>query len=98
MIYYVMPIVFLLGIAAIALENKIKVNKSASAILMCVILWGILMFNSQSIVFERGNPAFLQFIQNNHLQNISLKEQLTRFLIIMLLYRIWEMFPKRCFL
>jgi Na+/H+ antiporter NhaD/arsenite permease-like protein len=81
MIYYVMPIVFLLGIAAIALEDKIKVNKSASAILMCVILWGILMFNSQSIVFERGNPAFLQFIQNNHLQNISLKEQLTRFLI-----------------
>jgi len=51
--YYIMPIIFLLGIVAIALEDKIKVNKSASAILMCVILWGILMFNSQPILFER---------------------------------------------
>jgi hypothetical protein len=68
--YYIMPIIFLLGIVAIALEDKIKVNKSASAILMCVILWGILMFNSQSILFERGNTAFLQFLENNHLQNL----------------------------
>ena len=42
MIYTLMPVIFLLGIICIALEEKIKVNKAAIALLMSILLWGLL--------------------------------------------------------
>lgn len=54
-----MPLIFLLGIVAIALEDIIKINKSAIAIMMCVSLWGLLIVdapesvNNQNIVTEQ---------------------------------------------
>ena len=38
-----MPIVFVLGILAIALEDKIKINKAAVALFMAISMWMILM-------------------------------------------------------
>ena len=57
--YYAMPVIFILGIVAIALEDIIKVNKSATALFMCITLWLMLVFGSQDILLERQNPDFL---------------------------------------
>lgn len=78
--YYAMPIVFILGIIAIAFEDKIKVNKSATALLMCIVLWLMLMFGGQSILVERQNPAFLQFVERTAISDLPVSEQITKYL------------------
>ena len=44
--YYLMPVVFILGIMGIALEDVIKVNKAATAVGMCILLWLIFLLNA----------------------------------------------------
>ena len=44
-----MPVIFVLGILAIALEDKIKINKAAIALFMAISLWMILMFDAYDI-------------------------------------------------
>ena len=41
--FILMPVIFVLGILAIALEDKIKINKSAIALFMAISMWMILM-------------------------------------------------------
>ena len=41
MMYILMPIIFMIGILGIALEEKININKAATALLMALLLWGI---------------------------------------------------------
>lgn len=41
--FILMPVIFVLGILAIALEDKIKINKAAIALFMAISLWMILM-------------------------------------------------------
>ncbi len=41
--YYLMPVIFVLGIIGIALEEQIKINKTATALLTSVVLWAILL-------------------------------------------------------
>lgn len=60
--FYLMPIVFLMGIIAIAFEDKMRINKSATALLMCVVLWLMLIFDAQQILVERQNQPFLHYI------------------------------------
>lgn len=38
-IYYIMAIIFVLGVIMIALEDVLKINKAAVAVGMCIILW-----------------------------------------------------------
>ena len=38
-LYYLMPIVFIVGILAIAFEEVIKINKAATAVGMSILLW-----------------------------------------------------------
>lgn len=57
MIFTLLPLIFLLGIVAIALEDVIKVNKTAIALFMCVALWGILMIDAQAISADNGQTA-----------------------------------------
>lgn len=78
--YYVMPVVFLLGIVAIALEDFIKINKSATALFMCVVLWLMLMFDGQRILVERHNPLFYQFVQQTGISTLPVREQVTTYL------------------
>ena len=78
--YYAMPVVFILGIVAIALEDKIKVNKSATALFVCITLWLMLVFGSQDILVERQNPDFLQFVKQTELENFPVKDQIVRYL------------------
>lgn len=75
-----MPLVFILGIAAIAFEDKIKVNKSATALMMCVVLWLMLAFDEQHILADLQNPDFLKFAQRTEFANLSQAEQLSTYL------------------
>ncbi len=50
-----MIVVFILGYAAIALEHPIKVNKSASALLLAVVLWVLFVIGGESILVNRGD-------------------------------------------
>ncbi len=54
MIYALMPVIFMIGIISIALEEKIKVNKAAVALLMAVSLWSLLLFDAVNIF--AGHP------------------------------------------
>ena len=45
--YYLMPIVFIIGIMGIALEDVIKVNKAATAVGMSILLWLIFLLNAE---------------------------------------------------
>lgn len=63
--FYLMPIIFVLGILAIALEDKIKINKAAVALFMAIVLWIILMFDAYAIFVERSSVIFQDFLARN---------------------------------
>lgn len=63
--FILMPIVFVLGILAIALEDKIKINKAAVALFMAISMWMILMADAYSIFIERSSPLFQEFLTKN---------------------------------
>ena len=76
-----MPIIFVAGILAIALEDKIKINKAATALFMAISLWMILMFDAYNIFVERSNPLFAEFLmQNPDMANLSAKDQFINFI------------------
>jgi Na+/H+ antiporter NhaD/arsenite permease-like protein len=43
---------FLIGYACIAMEHSIKVNKAASALLLCALLWTIYIFNADGVLMQ----------------------------------------------
>ena len=55
--FVVMIFVFVVGYAAIALEHPLKVNKSASALLLAVVLWVLYSFAGEQILV---NPEMYQ--------------------------------------
>ncbi|MDH6305871.1 Na+/H+ antiporter NhaD/arsenite permease-like protein [Parabacteroides sp. PF5-5] len=63
--FALMPIIFLLGILAIALEDKIKINKAAIALFMAISLWMILMLDAYHIFIDRSSPLFQEFLLEN---------------------------------
>ena len=69
--YYLMPIIFVLGILGIAFEEQIKINKTATALLTCVLLWCILLVDTNiaasralsaswalPVIFPRANMEY----------------------------------------
>ena len=48
--FYIMPIIFVLGILGIALEEKMRINKSAIALLMSILLWIMLAFSAHDVL------------------------------------------------
>lgn len=56
-----MIVVFILGYAAIALEHPLKVNKSASALLLAVLMWVLFIFGGEEILVNaEGLHAYLE--------------------------------------
>jgi Na+/H+ antiporter NhaD/arsenite permease-like protein len=78
--YYLMPIVFILGIIGIALEEKMRINKSAIALLMCIILWMMLMLDAHTILVKKGNPDFIEYVQLEHIAAAPLQAQIVSYL------------------
>ncbi|SUB88319.1 Na+/H+ antiporter, NhaD family [Porphyromonas macacae] len=58
--FILMPVLFFFGIIAIAFEDKIGINKSVTALLMCVSLWSILLLDSS---ITQNNEAFAAYMQ-----------------------------------
>ncbi|MDR0537840.1 MAG: sodium:proton antiporter NhaD [Tannerellaceae bacterium] len=63
--FIVIPVIFILGIIAIALEDKLNVNKAAVALVMAIILWIILMLDAYNIFVARPNHIFQEFLKYN---------------------------------
>lgn len=83
--FYIMIVVFILGYAAIALEHPLKVNKSATALILAVLMWVLFMFGGEQILVntesfhkyleEFSNGDFSVWVSHhellNHLGEIS---------------------------
>lgn len=79
--FILMPIIFILGILGIALEDKVKVNKAATALFMAISMWMILMLDAYNIFIERSSPLFQDFLMKNpEIANLPIKEQFINFI------------------
>lgn len=61
--------VFLVGYACIAFESSLKVNKAATALLMCVVCWSLYMFGSSDYVLQFHSEEFSRFFAAFHLDD-----------------------------
>lgn len=74
--FELMPIIFVLGIFMIAFEEKIHVNKAATALAMSSLLWGALIIDAVSIFTQHPNPSMAglpELVPN--LSNLPFSEQ-----------------------
>ena len=62
-IFYIIIAVFIVGYACIALEHPLKVNKTASALLLGVILWTLLVMGGESVIV---NPELKNLFLSGH--------------------------------
>ena len=72
--YSAMIVVFSIGYFAIALEHKININKTASALLIGVVCWVLLIFGRDTLFPEMASTNSLEFISEslvNQLGDIS---------------------------
>lgn len=61
--------VFLMGYGCIAFESGLKVNKAATALLMCVICWSLYMFGCSDYVTSFHAEDFSRFLSAFHLSD-----------------------------
>jgi Na+/H+ antiporter NhaD/arsenite permease-like protein len=61
--FYLMILVFLLGYTAIAFEHPLKINKSATALMLAVVLWLLLILGGVDILADP--TAFFSFMKDN---------------------------------
>ncbi|MBO4954959.1 MAG: sodium:proton antiporter NhaD [Muribaculaceae bacterium] len=75
-------IVFVVGYLAIALEHPIKIDKTASALLLGMTMWVIYAIGAESIVPEAAGSKFSTFLAHNpSLQNQPLHTQTLQYLL-----------------
>ncbi len=75
-----MILVFVIGYVFIAIEHKVKVDKSATALVMCGILWVLYMAAAPDLVPTVSKGAFNLFLSAHpEYANYSLAEQCTKF-------------------
>ena len=83
--YYLMPVIFLLGIIGIALEDVIKVNKAATAVGMCILLWLVFLLNAEHFFVINPPKHIREFvIMFPKLSEMSLHEVAFEFLEVKL--------------
>lgn len=70
-----MAIVFGIGILAITLEDFFKINKGIIAVLMSIVLWFMLMVGAESILIDKQNPEFLEYVSLQETSTVSLLEE-----------------------
>ncbi len=71
----VMVVLFLLGYTAIAMEHKININKAASALILCCLLWMVYIFAAPNLI---GNSTeLIEYAKNN--SELSFKENVFNF-------------------
>lgn len=60
--YYLMPVIFLLGILAIAFEDVIKINKAATAVGMSILLWVLFIINAEQFIIINPPAHVREFL------------------------------------
>jgi Na+/H+ antiporter NhaD/arsenite permease-like protein len=76
-----MPIIFLLGIIAIAFEDSLRINKAATAIGMSIVLWLLVLVDGIEIFHEHGSQALDTMIKVfPGFADMSVSQQLYAFL------------------
>ena len=80
-LFYVMPIIFLIGVIMIALEDVIKINKAATAVGMCILLWLMFLVDATGI-FSAHKPDFMVKFRDAfpHFASLSTAEQAFRYI------------------
>lgn len=80
MLFSLMPVIFIIGVIAIAFEDKIRINKAAIAIAMSILLWGIYIVGGESIFAGHPNSVLnaLEGVYPSFLQ-MPVKEQFNLF-------------------
>lgn len=75
-------IIFVVGYLAIALEHPLKVDKTASALLLGMTMWVIFAFGAAALVPGAAGDKFTAFLADNpSLQNESLHTQALQYLL-----------------
>jgi len=75
-----MPVIFMIGIIAIAFEDKIRINKAAIAIGMSILLWGIYIVGGASIFASHPNTGIDALVGiHPSFSQMSLREQFNMF-------------------
>lgn len=82
MMISLMILIFVIGYVFIALEHTIKINKSATALLMCGVLWTVYILSATSIIPSASQNQFDLFLEANpDLHGYSFAEQCIRFVV-----------------
>ena len=61
-VFYIMAILFVLGVILIALEDIIKINKAAIAVGMSILLWLLTILSAGGVFTENPPHFFYNFI------------------------------------
>lgn len=77
-----MLIIFVLGYAIIALEHKVQINKTATAIFIAISLWILYMAGAEQFVPLYNGEAFSQFLENHpEIKSLTLLEQVQNYVV-----------------
>jgi Na+/H+ antiporter NhaD/arsenite permease-like protein len=79
--YIALILVFVIGYLAIALENVLKINKTATALLLGVILWTLLIFGSGSFFPNLESASSYLFITEELLEHVGEISEILFFLL-----------------
>lgn len=80
--YIIMPLIFALGILAIALEDKLKINKAASALLTSLLLWIVYISLAPGLLGSGTNEVFNTFLaENPNIASLPTHQQYLRFIV-----------------
>lgn len=81
MIYIIMPVIFIIGIIAIAFEDALRINKAALAIGMSVLLWIMVLADGANMFNMNGSDMLETMIKNiPSFAELSVHEQVHKFL------------------
>lgn len=79
--FYIMAILFVIGVILIALEDIVKINKAAVAVGMCILLWLLTILSAGGVFTEHLPHFFNNFIAGfPKFASLSFPDQVTRFL------------------
>ena len=79
MIFALMPIIFLIGIILVALEDVIRINKTAIVLAMSIILWGLFLLDADAILAH--NTVLSLFSEDiPNFGNLTMHERITEFM------------------
>ncbi len=73
--------VFILGYACIALEHPLKINKTATALLLGVVTWTIFSFCNMVFDPSMNHETWRAFISNNLIENLGETAEIVFFLL-----------------